>query len=288
MPASSVDRLAAASHDGGAALAFRSVLKSRSRPSDAPSPILTAMPTAAQTSTVQPASNPTAAPGSRMPVGDITDANRRWHQIFADDFTTNVPVGSFPGAVYRSRWGVYPDGRHDTSGNGTYYPSKVLSVGNSALNMYLHTELINGIPVHLVAAPVPHLSNTTRFAGQTYGRYSVRYDIDPVPGYKTAWLLWPDSNQWPSGGEIDFPEGNLSGTISAFMHYASSAGGRSAFSHLRGRSRGLAHRHGRVATGKGDLRPRWARRRRGDDTGPRGPDALRLANRNRAQRWRSE
>jgi hypothetical protein len=164
-----------------------------------------------------------------MPVGDLIDANGTWHQIFADDFNTPVPVGSFPGTVYGSRWNVYPDGWHDTSGNGTYYPSRVLSVSNSALTMYLHTEIINGTAVHLVSAPVPRLPGTTGFAGQTYGRYSVRFYIDPVAGYKTAWLLWPDSNQWPSGGEIDFPEGNLMGTISAFMHYATFTGGQSAF-----------------------------------------------------------
>ena len=139
-----------------------------------------------------------------MPVGDITDANGSWHQVFAEDFNTPVPLGSFPGPVYGGRWGVYPNGWHDTSGNGTYYPSRVLSVNNGLLNMYLHTEIINGVAVHMVSAPVPRLPGSTGFAGQAFGRYSVRFHIDPVPGYKTAWLLWPDSNVWPAGGEIDF------------------------------------------------------------------------------------
>jgi beta-glucanase (GH16 family) len=55
--------------------------------------------------------------------------------------------------------------------------------------------------------------------GLLYGRYAVRFRSDPIPGYKTAWLLWPEHNEdWPEYGEIDFPEGNLDGTISAFMH----------------------------------------------------------------------
>ena len=171
-----------------------------------------------------------------MPIGDIMGANGSWHQIFASDFNTAVPVGSFPGTVYSPTWTAYPDGWKDTSRNGTYYPSRVLSVVNGVagahagvLNMYLHTEIINGVPVHMVSAPVPRLPGTTGFGGELYGRYSVRFHIDPVPGYKTAWLLWPNSNVWPADGEIDFPEGNLTGNISAFMHYASSSGGQSAF-----------------------------------------------------------
>jgi beta-glucanase (GH16 family) len=40
-----------------------------------------------------------------------------------------------------------------------------------------------------------------------------------VPGYKTAWLLWPDTDNWREG-ELDFPEGNLTGRIGAFAHHA--------------------------------------------------------------------
>ena len=54
---------------------------------------------------------------------------------------------------------------------------------------------------------------------QTYGRYAIRFRADPVPGYKTVGLLWPDSEVWPRDGEIDFPEGELDGTIVAFMHH---------------------------------------------------------------------
>ena len=102
-------------------------------------------------------------------------------------------------------------------------PSKVLSVHDGALDYYIHSE--NG--VHMVSAPW-----VTTTKGQAYGRYSVRFKADALPGYKTAWLLWPDSESWPADGEIDFPEGNLGSTdhINAFAHYASSAGGQDAFS----------------------------------------------------------
>jgi beta-glucanase (GH16 family) len=47
----------------------------------------------------------------------------------------------------------------------------------------------------------------------------VRFKADRLHGYKTAWLLWPDSEVWPRDGEIDFPEGELSSSVHAFMHH---------------------------------------------------------------------
>ena len=40
---------------------------------------------------------------------------------------------------------------------------------------------------------------------------------DPVKNYKAAPLLWPASDKWEEG-EVDFPEGNLSGTATAYNH----------------------------------------------------------------------
>jgi beta-glucanase (GH16 family) len=113
------------------------------------------------------------------------------------------------------KWSAYPDGWPDTTHNGTYYPSKVISIQNGVLNLYLHTE--NGI--HMVSAPVPKIPGAVGSeGGLLYGRYVIRFKSDPIPGYKTAWLLWPDSETWPRDGEVDFPEGELDSTISAFMH----------------------------------------------------------------------
>jgi hypothetical protein len=143
-----------------------------------------------------------------MPVGDLPG----WRQVFTDDFNTSVPVGGFA-AVYGSRWAIYGDGWKDTAAQseGTasrYFPSRVLSVQDGMLNKYLHTE--NGIT--MVAAVAPKIGD------QLYGRYAVRFRADEVAGFKTAWLLWPQSGAWPGDGEIDFPEGNLDGNIWAFTH----------------------------------------------------------------------
>jgi beta-glucanase (GH16 family) len=164
-----------------------------------------------------------------MPVGDQPG----WRQVFTDDFSTDVQVGDFPdNNAYRSRWGVYPDGAKDTAGQkggpSRYYPSKVVSIQNGLLSLDLHTE--NGTP--MAAALLPELPGSADGQGQRYGKYTIRFRADPVAGYKTAWLLWPDSEAWPRDGEIDFPEGGLSGTISAFMHRqgGSSGGDQDAFS----------------------------------------------------------
>jgi Ricin-type beta-trefoil lectin domain/Glycosyl hydrolases family 16 len=151
--------------------------------------------------------------GLAMPVGNIPG----WHQDFTDDFTENVPVGDFPAAV-SSKWGDYLDGWPDTTHHGTYEPTKVVSIQNGVMNMYLHTE--NG--VHMVAAPYPILPGATGSGGGTvYGIYEVRFKAQQVTGYKTAWLLWPDSEN-EDQGEIDFPEGNLQQEILAFMHHVGS------------------------------------------------------------------
>ncbi len=151
-------------------------------------------------------------------MGDI----QGWHQVFADDFTTNVPLGSFPAAV-SSKWSAYPDGWKDTSGYVYRMPSKTVSIASGLLDIYVHTE--NG--QHMSAAILPVLPN----GGITYGCYSVRYRSDAVSGYGGVWLLWQNSSApaWPAQGEIDFPEGSLTGTMSANAHYANAGGGQDSF-----------------------------------------------------------
>lgn len=161
---------------------------------------------------VAPPADPSGEP---VPSADLPG----FKQVFSDDFSTDVPLGQFPSAV-ASTWWAYPTTFQDTSKNGTYDCARVCSVADGVLKLHLHTS--GGL--HRVAAPVPKLPGSTPLppygvpSGQLHGRYSVRFKADPVPGYKTAWLLWPDSDVWPRDGEIDFPEGNLDGTIGAFLH----------------------------------------------------------------------
>jgi hypothetical protein len=148
--------------------------------------------------------------GEEMPVGDLPG----WHQVFSDDFTTTVPLGSFPAAV-ASKWIAYPSPWKDTSGYGTYSPSTVVSVNGGLLNQDIHT----GNGVAMVSALRPQVGT------MTYGRYAVRYRFDSLKGYKMAFMLWPDSNDGHGEGEIDFPEMNLDATSAwGFVHRTDSTG----------------------------------------------------------------
>ncbi|GAA2548089.1 hypothetical protein GCM10010435_16810 [Winogradskya consettensis] len=149
--------------------------------------------------------------GQPMPTGDVPG----WKQVFADDFRTTVLLGDFPNLV-SDKWGAYGDGWKDTTGNGINFPSKVVSVVNGVMDFHLRSEQGQ----RLVSAPVPKIPEPEG-GPQPYGRYVVRFRADPMPGYKIAWLLWPDSNVWEEG-EIDFPEGDLDSDIWAFMHFRDS------------------------------------------------------------------
>lgn len=112
-----------------------------------------------------------------------------------------------------AKWMAYPDGWRDTRHNGTYMPSQVLSIHDGMLDIYLHHSA-SGTP--LVAAVEPKVPSD---GGPGYGAYIVRFRADPVAGYKTSWMLWPDDDRaWPEAGEIDFPEGDLNGLMLAFLH----------------------------------------------------------------------
>jgi Glycosyl hydrolases family 16 len=182
----------------------------------------TASPEPTKESGSGPAANTESLPSlEAVPVGDLPG----WTQVFVEDFTDgDVPLGGFPG-IYGSRWHeTYPDGAPDTHAKtqpkdqrtSGYYPSKVLSVHDGVLDMFLHSE--NG--VSMGAAPSPRFAGATQppYNSQLYGRYSVRFKADSLPGFKVAWLLWPVSKQWPQHGEVDFPEGDLSKVIYAALH----------------------------------------------------------------------
>ena len=140
----------------------------------------------------------------QLPLGDLPG----WRQVFLEDFAEPAPRGEFL-EIYKDRWGAYKEGWKDTSGNGTYSPSRVLSVKDGNLDFLLHSEDTKSF----VAAPFPKIPD----AAKRYGRYSVRFRADAVEGYKVAWLLWPESDAW-SEGEIDFPEGRLTRTIKGYSH----------------------------------------------------------------------
>jgi len=148
-----------------------------------------------------------------------TSTKAGWAYSYGQDFTTPAPIGSFS-RLYGKSWAGYVGVRNDTSRNGSYQPDKVLSVANGQLDMALGYEASTG--QFNVASPFP-----TPPAGVNGGsidylgmRTSIRFTSSgPIPGYKTAWMLWPGSWNW-NDGEIDFPEGPLDGGIGGFAHQA--------------------------------------------------------------------
>jgi hypothetical protein len=168
-----------------------------------------------------------------MPVGDVPG----WHQVFADDFSAPAPTGAFSGCVtglgvandycsglsgtpYFNRWFAYPDGWAGTPASGIYAPSRGISVEHGRLDYYLRTGSLDGVSVHMIEAAVPRIPGGVRGGGLLYGRYVIRARWDPLSNYHISFLLWPDSNQWPRDGEIDYPEGNMaSSSVSAFIHW---------------------------------------------------------------------
>ncbi|RYF28199.1 MAG: glycosyl hydrolase family protein [Chloroflexi bacterium] len=149
-----------------------------------------------------------------------------WKHIFYDDFTKDATLGTWgedwngDKIVYTGaqgqQWRAYPKSYKDTYNQRPYRSDQVLSVKNSMLNFWLHN--VEGQPAG--ANPSPIISSGSQY--QTYGRYSARFKVDSpnLREYYVAWLLWPQSERWPQDGEMDFPEGNLSGNVGGFHHYS--------------------------------------------------------------------
>ncbi|MGX7693873.1 ricin-type beta-trefoil lectin domain protein [Gordonia polyisoprenivorans] len=164
----------------------------------------------------------TSPSGQTAPTADLAG----WRHIFADEFTKNAALGSWANTcepdkiVYTGaqgqKWRTYPQCYLDTYQKRPYRPDAVLSVDGGMLDFFLRQ--VDGKPAG--ANPSPLITGSSQY--QTYGRYSVRMRVDR-PGlseYYVAFLLWPQSEQWPAGGEFDFPEGSLAGTAKGYHHYS--------------------------------------------------------------------
>ena len=152
--------------------------------------------------------------GQPMPVGDLTG----WRQVFTEDFTNDVALGNWPGG-YAPKFDQYdyPDNPPDTNGGGVWRTGKDVSVSGGMADYYLHSE--NGVAYSAAILP--------RTPTQTYGRYQVRFKVDPgMTGWNSAWLLWPDDDVWPAHGELDWPEGALTGSMYGYVHHANPNGGQ--------------------------------------------------------------
>jgi len=159
-------------------------------------------PSTPATATVAPTPVDTA-----LPVGDLPG----WHQVLAEDFSTPVAEGRFPGRHYRDRWFTY-DGFTNPSGTPLYDTRGVTSVHDGLLDVRVRED-----DAARGAGLVAQVNGDGTWGGRVYGRYSVRLRFDAVPEWGAAVLLWSDRNEWHDG-EIDFAEGGTDATIGSYNH----------------------------------------------------------------------
>lgn len=114
---------------------------------------------------------------------------------------------------------LYPDGQVDTYGSTYAYPSKVLSTvlvsGVGVLDIWHHTETVSGTPTAMgnwMRLLWPDGSVT-----KTYGRATICYRSDPIPGFGLDQLIIADGS---TNGEMDWPEGDTAGILTGFFHPA--------------------------------------------------------------------
>jgi len=103
-------------------------------------------------------------------------------------------------------WNLYNGKGHD--GNGRRTPDAV-SVEDGILTITGDSQGNTG--------------GMALYPGQQYGRWEGRVKLpDSDPTYHALLLLWPDAEDWPEGGEVDFMEatGGDRQDVSFFLHYS--------------------------------------------------------------------
>jgi hypothetical protein len=146
-----------------------------------------------------------------------------WTPVLVEDFDTNAAMGQvLTSAAYRDKISAYPTGYKTSKPWQTgMYDTGRLEVKNSCLISNIATITDSRGTWPRVTAIRPMISPAKPW-GVDHGRFVLRFRIpQPLPGYKIAWLLWPDSGTWPRDGEIDFPEqdiGSASTVVKGFMH----------------------------------------------------------------------
>lgn len=161
--------------------------------------------------TTTPTQFSSAAPSGDLPADD--QGPNGWQQVFVDQFDVSGR-GTSNGGLPGGRWAGYPAGTVITnSTNGVYDASKTATVGDGKLSIWMWSDEQTAYGAAFTPIVDP----------QTYGRYDVRYRYatTDITGYRSAWLLWPDSQNW-GDGEIDFAEyqRETPSPVSAAMHRA--------------------------------------------------------------------
>ncbi len=136
-----------------------------------------------------------------------------WGSVVAGDEFDGTTVDT-------GKWGLYDGPGH--AGNGRRLPSQITEGGGH---------------LTITGTPDGDSGGMAWLEGQTHGRWEARMRVaqDDAGGhpYHPVLILWPDSDQWPAGGEFDYAESDAgSSEMDAFLHYpdGSSDGAQEGFS----------------------------------------------------------
>ncbi|WP_144765428.1 glycoside hydrolase family 16 protein [Curtobacterium sp. 9128] len=121
---------------------------------------------------------------------------------FSEDFDTPAAAGGQFAATYADAWQPYPDGMGDK-----YWSGPLVSAHDGVMDVALDGSRGAAGTFGTPDGAWSHVGGT----------FSVRARATGGDGNGAAFMLWPTSNVW-SEGELDFPEGDLDGTVGAFSH----------------------------------------------------------------------
>jgi beta-glucanase (GH16 family) len=166
---------------------------------DAPAgtPTGTATGTAA-TATVTVAPDPPAGPGLAAPAPEADASTAAATQHWGEPVRTDEFEGT-------GQWSLYDGPGH--AGEGRRSPDAI-AVRDGVLTITGDSEGTTG--------------GMSWGDGRRYGRWEARVRVPAGdPSYNAVLLLWPDAENWPEGGEIDFMEiGDADRQeVDVFLHY---------------------------------------------------------------------
>ena len=162
----------------------------------------TAPPTTTTTTTVPPTTTTTPPPPPPPSPGDGTQA------ATVLGWGTPVDGDEFTGSgLDTGKWGAYDGAGHN--GNGKRRPSQI-AVANGVMTMSGTADGTTG--------------GMEFKRGRLYGRWETRMQVPAGDSrYHPVLILWPDAEDWPTGGEVDYAETAAgASSVDFFLHYSAS------------------------------------------------------------------
>lgn len=130
---------------------------------------------------------------------------RHWKLVYTDNFD---------GRKLGSEWGVYGPDAPPSNPNTAYWSPQHVKVAHGMMTLVGTQDQKGG---RIVTAGL----GLWGAKPLKYGKWKMLVRVTKCSEVKYAWLLWPYSGQWPSGGEVDFAEdegGSRAGTTGSIIY----------------------------------------------------------------------